>query len=165
MPDDSSENEFFQVLQNQRRRTVLESLMNKEDGKMTVGELAEKVAVEENNLSSPNKLSTDQRKRVYVALYQTHLVRLEEVGLVRYDKDRGIVELTAEQNKSISLSKIPRLLNLDPSKYYMVVSIFMLSVLLAIEVGLLNLNLFILAASYALIVVLITIGKEVQEKY
>lgn len=39
------------------------------------------------------ELSSQQRKRVYVSLYQTHVPSLEAIGVVEYDADEGIVEL------------------------------------------------------------------------
>jgi len=36
-------------------------------------------------------VSSDERKRVYVALYQNHLPQLDDVGLIEYDQSRGRV--------------------------------------------------------------------------
>jgi len=39
-------------------------------------------------------LSSNERQRVYISLYQSHLPKLDNHGIVTYDKDRGWVEPT-----------------------------------------------------------------------
>lgn len=53
-------------------------------------ELADAVARWETGEES---LSRKQRKRVYVSLYQTHIPRLEDAGVITYDAETGMVEL------------------------------------------------------------------------
>jgi|AntRauTorcE11898_2_1112593.scaffolds.fasta_scaffold02193_4 hypothetical protein len=84
-PDD-----LFHSLQNERRRRVLRVLTDAEDETFAMGEIAKFVAAAENEC--PERLvSSDQRKRVYIALYQNHLPQLDDVGLVEYDQSRGDV--------------------------------------------------------------------------
>lgn len=87
----------FEILKNQRRRYVLEYLESS-SGPVRLGELAEHVAAWEND-TEVSKLSSKQRKRVYVGLYQGHLPKMDDAGVVEFNQDRGIVELTkrAEQ--------------------------------------------------------------------
>lgn len=86
-----STNETFALLQNQRRRTTLRTL--REHGpELTHGELAKHVAARENNVARESVTSI-QRKRVYISLYQNHLPRLADAGAVTYDADRGDVAL------------------------------------------------------------------------
>lgn len=59
----------------------------------TVNDLAEQVAAWEND-TEISELTSQQRKRVYVSLYQTHLPKLADTGLVDYDVDDGIVTPT-----------------------------------------------------------------------
>jgi hypothetical protein len=59
----------------------------------TMDELAEQIAAWENEIEV-EELTSQQRKRVYVSLYQTHLPKLAEAGIVDYDVDEGIVRLT-----------------------------------------------------------------------
>lgn len=79
----------FGMLQNERRRRVLEYLRDNET--TTQSELAEHVAAIENGVPRGSLTST-QRKRVYVSLYQSHLPKLHDAGAVEYDPDRGTVE-------------------------------------------------------------------------
>ncbi|MDG5760912.1 ArsR family transcriptional regulator [Natronococcus sp. A-GB1] len=86
-----SKDVIFELLKNRRRREVLTYLLEA-DETVTLGELAEQIAAWEND-TSVNALSSDQRKRVYVALYQTHLPKMDDAGIVKYDQDRGLITL------------------------------------------------------------------------
>ncbi len=83
---------IFELLKNRRRREVLTYLLDT-DGTVTLGELAEQIAAWEND-TTVNALSSDQRKRVYVALYQTHLPKMDDAGIIDYDQDRGLIALS-----------------------------------------------------------------------
>ncbi|MFB6151453.1 MAG: hypothetical protein ABEJ40_06575 [Haloarculaceae archaeon] len=80
----------FDILSSARRRYVL-YLLRTESG-MELTDLAERVAAWENDVDVKD-LEKQQRKRVYVSLYQTHIPKLADAGLVDYDKDSGMVEL------------------------------------------------------------------------
>lgn len=82
--------EMFHILQNERRRDVLRYLQNNE-GNITTSDLAEFIAAKECN-KPESQLRSQERKRVYVALYQSHLPKMAEAGAVEYDQDRGDVE-------------------------------------------------------------------------
>ena len=90
--DDLELSEVFEILQNQRRRRVLRYLTTTADGRATLSDLAEHVAGLENDVD-PAHLSSSQRKRVYVGLYQAHLPKLDDYGVVDFDKNRGTVVL------------------------------------------------------------------------
>ena len=78
----------FDLLSNARRRYVL--CYVRERGETSVRELSRYTAAWENDVTPP-AVSSSQRKRVYTALHQTHLPRLDEYGVVSYDPDRGTV--------------------------------------------------------------------------
>ena len=82
----------FEILSNTRRRMVLYYL-RESGGSATVQELAEQIAALENDVEVED-LQSQQRKRVYVSLYQTHIPKLESTGIIEYDDSRGIVYLT-----------------------------------------------------------------------
>lgn len=73
------------VLQNERRRRILDHL----DGRAwTIGDLAERMASDE--LDKPVELlDSQERKRLYVALFQTHLPKLAGLGIVVWEDERG----------------------------------------------------------------------------
>jgi DNA-binding transcriptional ArsR family regulator len=79
---------LFDLLRNRRRRLVMRYLG--EHDRAEIGELAEHVAAVENG-TDPEALSSSERKRVYVSLYQSHLPKLAEAEVIDYDKERGTV--------------------------------------------------------------------------
>jgi len=83
----------FELLSNHRRRMVLYHLRTN-DGSAEMQELATRIASMENDVPA-DELTSQQRKRVYVSLYQTHLPKMAEMNIVDYDKESGIVRLAA----------------------------------------------------------------------
>jgi hypothetical protein len=83
--------QIFAILQNHRRRLVLAYLRAHDS--TTQGDLARHVAAVENEIPESAVTST-QRKRVYVSLYQAHLPKLDDFGAISFDRDRGTVERT-----------------------------------------------------------------------
>lgn len=79
----------FQLVKNWRRREVLRYLEENE-GQADVGDLAEHIASIKEDVPV-EEVTSKQRKRVYVGLYQCHLRQLAEEGVVEYNKDRGTV--------------------------------------------------------------------------
>lgn len=85
-----SKDAVFDVLRNRRRRLVLEFL--RERGTSTLPDVAEHVAAVENE-KEVRHLTSSERKRVYVGLYQCHLPMLADAGVVDYDANRKTIEL------------------------------------------------------------------------
>ncbi|MDF9746951.1 DUF7344 domain-containing protein [Natrinema salsiterrestre] len=85
--------DVYHLLQTKRRRDVLRYLREAEEP-VRLRELAEQVAAWEQE-TTIDELSSDERQRVYISLYQSHLPKLDNHGIVDYDKDRGRVEPTA----------------------------------------------------------------------
>lgn len=83
-----SEATVFEVLSSPRRRYVLYALS--ERGDATVNEVATQVAAWEDGIST-DAVTSEQRKRVYVSLYQTHVPALAEAGVVEHDGETGTV--------------------------------------------------------------------------
>lgn len=88
-----SKGEIFDLLKNGRRRKVI-AYLREHDGYTSLNDLAEYIAAEENDIDV-RQLSSDQRKRVYIGLYQCHLPKMDSLGVVDYDKNRGTIELQA----------------------------------------------------------------------
>lgn len=112
IPDDeSSENSsgslpmdtVFQLLSAERRRHVLDYLQNETDT-TTTGELAEYIAALEND-KAEKMLSSTERKRVYVALYQCHLPKMDDANVISFDKSRGTV--TKAENADQLVEHLP----------------------------------------------------------
>lgn len=87
-PGHISPTNIHDQLRNERRQLVIRKLATSED--TTVADLADHVAAVENDVESI-PIGSQERKAVYVGLYQCHIPNLAEAGIVDYDKDRGIV--------------------------------------------------------------------------
>ncbi|MFP8888896.1 hypothetical protein ACLI4U_03900 [Natrialbaceae archaeon A-CW2] len=93
---------LFHVLQTSRRRAVLQYLqghLEDEGGDyesvspVPIGDLTEWIAAREHDITV-EELRSSQRQRVYISLYQTHLPKLDELEIIHYDDDRGLVRPT-----------------------------------------------------------------------
>jgi hypothetical protein len=89
--DEPTEQEVYDVLSNRRRRYALYALLR--DGSTTIGSLAERIAAWEND-HPVTEVTPAERKRVYTALQQSHLPKLERTGLVEFDPDSGRISPT-----------------------------------------------------------------------
>jgi len=87
--EEITKDEVFEVLSSSRRRLILYNL-HRRGGKAVLRDLARDTAEAE----SDDDVDDDVVKRFYISLYQTHVPKLEEVGLVRYDSDTKTVSLT-----------------------------------------------------------------------
>jgi hypothetical protein len=92
-----SKDTMFEILKNQRRRDAL-AFLEQEDGATTLSDMAEFIAAREND-TTVAQLTSSQRKRVYIGLYQCHLPKMASAGIVDFDKNRGTIRLleAAEQ--------------------------------------------------------------------
>lgn len=82
--------QVFGILKNKRRRYVLKYLSSAEDV-ITLSELAEQIAAWECD-KEVAQITSQERKRVYVGLYQCHLPKMADVSAVSYNKQRGKIE-------------------------------------------------------------------------
>lgn len=97
--------ETFELLKNARRRAVVRYLLQ-HDGTAKLSELAEHIAAAENGISV-HELSSDQRKRVYIGLYQCHLPKMDNMGVIEYDKNRGSIELQDSVSQLLPYMELP----------------------------------------------------------
>lgn len=83
-------NVMFDVLKNRRRRRAIEFL-HEQEGQTTLSVMAEYLAAIEND--KPRRLlSSQERKRVYIGLYQFHLPRMDQAGIIEFDRNRGTIK-------------------------------------------------------------------------
>ncbi|WP_418286650.1 DUF7344 domain-containing protein [Halorubrum sp. DTA46] len=87
--EEITKDEVFEVLSSSRRRLILYHL-HRRGGQAELRDLARDTAEAE----SDGDVDDGVVKRFYISLYQTHIPKLEEVGLVRYDSDSKTVSLT-----------------------------------------------------------------------
>ncbi len=76
------ESQIHNVLRNDRRRAAIQYLRDT-GGSLTVDDLAEHIATLETGESPAPR---NVRKSVYVSLHQTHLPKLDDLGIVEYDQ-------------------------------------------------------------------------------
>ncbi|WP_415381224.1 hypothetical protein [Halosimplex sp. TS25] len=81
----------FEILKNERRRTVLHYL-REHGGTVSLGELAEHVAAVENG-TTVAQVTSNERKCVYVGLYQCHLPKMDDMDIVEFNQNRGRISL------------------------------------------------------------------------
>lgn len=86
------DDEVYHLLQTKRRRLVLRYLRGRE-GPIEMRDVAEQVAAWEHD-TTVAELRSKQRQRVYIPLYQTHLPKLDEAGVIEYNQSRGVIEPT-----------------------------------------------------------------------
>ncbi len=89
---DLAEDEVFSLLANRRRRFVLHALRHR-GSPAEIGWLAERVAAWENGVTV-EELAANERKSAYTALQQTHLPKMDDVGVVEFDERGGTVRAT-----------------------------------------------------------------------
>lgn len=87
-----SKDELFQILSNSRRRYIIFYLSEAGES-LPLKELATKIAAAESG-TPESDITAEERQRVYISLYQTHLPKLEEADIVSYDDEERTVELT-----------------------------------------------------------------------
>lgn len=74
------------LLKNDRRRRVIQYLAATDpDAWHELGDLTDRLAATEH---PADPVGSDERKAVYVSLYQTHLPKLDGAGVVVFDSDR-----------------------------------------------------------------------------
>ncbi|SNZ18195.1 hypothetical protein SAMN06269185_3289 [Natronoarchaeum philippinense] len=102
-PDDA-----FEAVANSRRRQTLLSL-DRAEGPVAAGDLAVEIAAIEQGID-PSHVTGEQRTRVYIALTQNHLDKLDELGAVNYN-DRS--KQVAPSDSTSSLAEHVRKLTTD----------------------------------------------------
>jgi hypothetical protein len=86
-----SKDVIFGLLSNRRRRGILKYLATN-GPETTLNALAEDIAAGEND-TEIELLTSQQRKRVYVALYQVHLPKMDDADVIDFESTRGTVEI------------------------------------------------------------------------
>lgn len=84
---------LFHVLRNERRRRTLRYLLAGDEEPVTMRALAEAVAAAEHD-TTVDALRSEERHRVYITLYQSHLPQMADAGIIEYDQDGGLIATT-----------------------------------------------------------------------
>ena len=112
--------EIYRVLSNSRRRETLAVLWTRSDT-VTLRELSETIAAAEyGEMPAPRPL----RESVYNALHQTHLPKLDELGLVSYDPIRKSVRSRPAANHLGRYMDVMTRAGISWGEYYRTLGVF-----------------------------------------
>lgn len=131
--EDLSKGEIFEVLQNKRRRFVLQYL-RRHGGPVDLGDLATEVASLEYETVCED-ISKKQRKRVYTTLQQTHLPRMHDVGIVDYDSEDGTIDTTPHTDDLTVYLEIVPGSEFPWREYYLSIGAVSLAIMATLWVG------------------------------
>ena len=91
--DRQLEDELFEILSNKRRRFTVYAVAGTEE--IELGTLARRVAAWENR-KPVEQVDSEERRRVYTALQQSHLPKLADADLIEYDDRAGVIQARPE---------------------------------------------------------------------
>lgn len=129
--DAPEKDELYDLLSSHRRRYVLHAC-KQHDGSVTLSELADQIAAWEHD-KTVGEITSAERKRVYTSLQQTHLNRMAEAGMIRYEGDE--IELTDEaEGLDVYLDIVPPQ-SIPWGVYYLGLSVLGAVVLAGVWVG------------------------------
>lgn len=122
-----SRDDLFEVLRNRRRRLALQYLTRSE-GTASLGDVVDYVTSQETD-TPVGELDPRKRKAVYTALRQSHLPKMDKLGVVEYDHLRGEVRSTgAAQEVQAYIDHRPKDGN-SWNRYYLGLATFTLALL------------------------------------
>lgn len=102
--EEIDDDRLFDALANERRRRVL-SILCEYDATVALADLADEVAVREKK-QPITEIPPGEVKRVYMLLYHSHIPKMADANLVRYDQARDRVTWTVSEDRIRSLLDI-----------------------------------------------------------
>jgi len=95
-----SREEIFDILSNKRRQCIIHYLKrNQKNGPVATSDLVDYVTAWEADVPIAD-IPPTRRKRVYNALQQTHLPKLEEAAMIEWNEQQGCITLTPALSKA-----------------------------------------------------------------
>jgi len=93
----------WDVFRNRRRRQVIAEVANSDTQEtLTTREVAEQIAAYEHD-TRVRELSSKQYKRAYIPLYQDHLPKLDNAGIIDYNQNRNTIRATEKTEAAARL--------------------------------------------------------------
>lgn len=129
--------DMFDVLSNPRRRYALHVLRT--EGEVALGDVAEQVAAWENG-TTVEEVSASERKHAYTALQQRHLPRMDDMGVVEFDRRAGTVTPTDALGEFEIYLEVVRGRGIPWSVYYLWLGALMAAGVAAAHLGVLGLD-------------------------
>lgn len=99
--DEIAHDTVFDLLSHAYRRALLDCL-EQHGPSLAVADAAEEVATR-NSSCSIEDVPAEDIERVYLSLYHSHVPKLADEGAVTYDRERGVVTLTALGKRLVSV--------------------------------------------------------------
>lgn len=122
-PTDLEEEEIHDVLRNRRRRLVIDILQDS-DGPVSVRDLSEEIGAIESGRDPPPR---NVKQSVYVSLLQTHLPKLDSLGIVDYESDGKMVSVQGRMDDvTVYMEAVPKY-GISRTEYY--AALFLLGLL------------------------------------
>ncbi|MFC7228057.1 hypothetical protein N0B31_11650 [Salinirubellus salinus] len=128
-----STNTVFELLDNQRRRAVVHYLQQRGQP-VTLRELSRQVAAWENH-EPLDEVTPTERHRVYNALQQQHLPKMDRAAVVEYDRDRGTVAPTSKLEDLQVYLEVVHSDDIPWSTYYLMLGLLGVVVTAAVAIG------------------------------
>ncbi|MFD1564281.1 hypothetical protein ACFR99_12055 [Haloarchaeobius amylolyticus] len=159
-----SQDVAFELLSCPRRRYVMHYLKQRPTEPVAVRDLVRQVAAWENDVTA-DSVTRDQRMRVYTALRQSHLPKLDDGGVIRFDSDRGIVELTETASElEVYLDVVPHD-DIPWSKYYAGLGVLCTGFLIGMWANIVPFGAINPLAGAGIITALFTVSATVHARY
>lgn len=135
--------QIHDVLSNERRRQTLE-ILKEEQTEVELRPLTERIAEIESGESPPPR---GLRQSVYSSLHQTHLPKLDDLGIVDYDKDRKRISIRPEARRVDLYMEVLTPYGITWSSYYQALGILAVLTIVADQ-----LDVLILSGDYPLVI-------------
>lgn len=99
---------IFEALAHERRRRLL-VLLRRHETPLGLADAADELA--ERECAAPlQEIPAEDVKRIYMSLYHTHVPKLAEADLVRYEQDRDLIAPAGD------IERAARFLEVDPGR-------------------------------------------------
>ena len=86
-----SSDELLSALANEHRRAIINSLTNASDKTLTRDALVDRVADKVRD-EDAERATDEHRQRIRIELHHTHLPKLEELRIIDYEAETGLVQ-------------------------------------------------------------------------
>lgn len=103
--DDTPLDTYLTLVSDKRRRGVVRRLRDRPDGEATVEDLVDHLYGNESDLSTEE---CPHRERISIQLIHNHLPKLADHGVIRYDRERGVVRYRSDERIETVLDALPR---------------------------------------------------------
>ena len=105
LDEEPDPNDLLEILSNRRRRLLWQLLRQRSDT-IELNDASRRIASLENDID-PKEVTYDQRKSVYNSLRQFHCQKMDEAGLIDFDKREGTIRPSTELSEDLMVTIEP----------------------------------------------------------